>query len=186
MTDVARLIADMVREGVDPEMIGRVAQAMADLSASSSADVQADRRRAKDAARKAAKRAAEAECLRTSADSAESADPLPKVSEVPHTPPNLPNPSPPKTPLKGVKKVPATVPDNWEVSEEGLTYATERGMDLNTVVEQQNRFKDHSRSKGTKYLDFEAAWRTWVRNWQDYRSRPPPSQSYRPQSGFRG
>lgn len=177
MTDVARLIADMIREGVDPDMIGRVAQAMADLSAASNVDDQAERRRAADRERKAR--------LRKSAESAESADPLPKVSEVPHTPPNLPNPSPPKTPLKGVKKVPATVPDNWEVSEAGLEYATDKGMDLNTVVEQQNRFKDHSRSKGTKYLDFEAAWRTWVRNWQEWKARPPPSQSYRPQSGFR-
>ena len=177
MSHVASLIADMVREGVSPELIGRTAQAPADLAATPKVDETAERRRAADRERKAR--------LRNSAESAESADPLPKVSEVPHTPPNLPNPSPPKTPLKGVKKVPAVVPDNWEVSEEGLTYATERGMDLNTVVEQQNRFKDHSRSKGTKYIDFEAAWRTWVRNWQEWKARPPPSQAYRPQSGFR-
>lgn len=179
MADIAALIADMIRDGVDPDMIGRVAQAMADLSASSVVDDQAERRRAADRERKAR--------LRNSAESAESADPLPKVSEVPHTPPNLPNPSPPKTPLKGVKKVPTVVPENWEVSEEGLEYATDKGMDLNTVVEEQNRFRDTSRSKDTRYVDFEAAWRNWVRNWQKWRAdaQPPPHGQARQQPLFR-
>lgn len=175
MKAIAAVIATMRAKGMSDSDILDVVEAMTSVQEDGPilVDAQAERRRAYDRERKSAER------LR------KSADPLPKVSEVPHTPPNLPNPSPPKTPLKGVKKVPAVVPDNWEVSEDGLAYATERGMDLNTVVEQQNRFKDHSRSKGTKYLDFEAAWRTWVRNWQEWKARPPPSQSYRPQSGFR-
>lgn len=53
MADIAALIADMIREGVDPDMIGRVAQAMADLSAASNVDDQAERRRAADRERKA-------------------------------------------------------------------------------------------------------------------------------------
>lgn len=89
-------------------------------------------------------------------------------------------------PARAPKPKASLIPENWEVSEAGLEYATEQGMDLNTAVEQQHKFRDHHRAKGNKFLDHEAAWRTWVRNWQEWKARPPPSQSYRPQSGFRG
>lgn len=53
MSHVASLIADMVREGVSPELIGRTAQALADLAATPKVDETAERRRAADRERKA-------------------------------------------------------------------------------------------------------------------------------------
>jgi hypothetical protein len=176
MSLCAAVIRELIAAGLSGDALVSACERI-EKAAPAVIDVQAERRRAADRERKASLR-----------NSAESADPLPKVSEVPHTPPNLPNPSPPKTPLKGVKKVPAAiVPEGWEISEAGLQYATDQGMDLNTAVEEQNRFRDNSRSKGVKYLDFEAAWRNWVRNWQKWRAdaRPPPASQSRQQPLFR-
>lgn len=52
MTEVAKLIADMVRAGVDPELIGRAAAALAEREPVRIVDEQAERRRAIDRLRK--------------------------------------------------------------------------------------------------------------------------------------
>lgn len=52
MGEVAQLIADMVRQGVDPEIIGRTAAALAEREPVRIVDEQAERRRAVDRARK--------------------------------------------------------------------------------------------------------------------------------------
>jgi hypothetical protein len=88
---VASLIADLVRAGTDPELVGRVAEALAKRDAVVIKDEQAERRRAADRERK------RNNIPQNSADSAEKAPPsLPPFSP-PHTPPyNPPNPPPEK------------------------------------------------------------------------------------------
>jgi hypothetical protein len=78
VTDVAKLIADMARAGVDPELIGRAAAALAEREPVLVADEQAERRRAADRERKR---------LRKSAESAESAEPVSPKKETSPTPP---------------------------------------------------------------------------------------------------
>jgi hypothetical protein len=58
VTEVARLIADMVRAGVDPELIGRAAAALAEREPVLVTDAQAERKRAADRERMRAKRSA--------------------------------------------------------------------------------------------------------------------------------
>lgn len=89
MSDVAALIADMVRAGVDPDLIGRTAAALSEREPVKIIDEQAERRRAKDRERKRLR------------NSAETADPSPQGSLSPE-PPILPNPQPiPPSPPKG-------------------------------------------------------------------------------------
>ncbi len=92
MSDVAELIADMVRAGVDPELIGRTAAALADREPVKIVDEQAERRRSKDRERKR---------LRNSAESAET---LP-LSSPEGSSPTPPSPKPlqsiPPSPPKG-------------------------------------------------------------------------------------
>lgn len=105
MTDIAALIADMVRAGVDPDLIGRTASALAEHEpvVVTKVDEVAER-----------KRAADRERMRVSRDiarqSRDAATPSPlKVS--PHTPlPKTPNPIPPSPPKGGSSPVP---PDGW-------------------------------------------------------------------------
>lgn len=52
MSDVATLIADMVRSGIDPELIGRTAALLAEREPVKIVDDQAERRRAIDRLRK--------------------------------------------------------------------------------------------------------------------------------------
>lgn len=59
MTDVAALIADMVKAGVDPDIIGRTAAALAEREPVRVVDAQAERKRAADRERM---RARHAEC----------------------------------------------------------------------------------------------------------------------------
>lgn len=92
MSDVADLIADMVRAGVDPDLIGRAAAAIADRQPAAVVDEQAERRRAKDRDRKR---------LRNSAESADS-EPLSSPEGFSPTPPfPKPHQSIPPSPPKG-------------------------------------------------------------------------------------
>lgn len=77
MSDVATLIADMVRAGVDPDLIGRAAAALSEREPVKIVDEQAERRRAKDRERKR---------LRNSAESADSVEGSHK-KEIPPKPP---------------------------------------------------------------------------------------------------
>jgi hypothetical protein len=93
MTEIAALIADMVRAGVDPDLIGRTADALAQREVMPTIiDEAAERRRAKDRERKR---------LRNSAESAEIPEALSSLEVSPQTPfPKPTNPSP-LSPLKG-------------------------------------------------------------------------------------
>jgi len=151
MSGVAALIADMVRQGVDPDLIGRTAAAFAERAA----DAQADRRRAKDRERKALKAA---EILRNSAESAESAEqqrkspePSKKISPIPPLkggtfPTELVEPQPEKPKAERAKPLSAWVSEIWEITprpgrersgrpslETALKAAIRRGADPATV-----------------------------------------------------
>jgi len=87
VSEIAALISDMVRSGVDPDLIGRTAAALASVK---TLDEQAERRRQKDRERKARQN--------NSADSADSAEfhPSPlSPSSFPPTPPHITTPIPP-------------------------------------------------------------------------------------------
>lgn len=95
MSDVAELIADMVRAGVDPELIGRTAAALSAREPVKIVDDQAERRRAKDRERKR---------LRNSAESVESAEGdtlLSPEGSSPIPPSPKPQSSNPPSPPKG-------------------------------------------------------------------------------------
>lgn len=98
MSDVAAIIADLVRAGVDPDLIGRTAAALASREPVKIVDEQAERKRAADRERMRQKRSEE----NSRATSRDVAD-IPSSPEVsPHTP--LPNPSnhlPPSPPKGG-------------------------------------------------------------------------------------
>lgn len=94
MADVAQLIADMVREGVSAEIVGRVAAALAEREAILIPDAKAEQRRTKDRERKRHVRG-------IPQNSAESADPPFPSSQVSPTPPSNPttlSPNPPIVP----------------------------------------------------------------------------------------
>jgi hypothetical protein len=115
MSSIASLIADMVREGVDPELIGRAAELLAKREPVVIHDEAADRRRERDRARKAeAKAKQDAETIpQNSAESAEfhgmAGEPLPPCPPAPS--PETPNPTPLNPPAPWDMSAPDPVSD---------------------------------------------------------------------------
>ncbi len=97
MTD-SSLIADMIRAGVDPDIVQRVAMALIEAQGAAQVailkDESAERRRAADRERKAESRALVRRNPQTSTESADKSDPSPSLS-FPPAPPLSPSPTPP-------------------------------------------------------------------------------------------
>lgn len=165
MTDVAALIADMVRAGVDPDLIGRTAQALAEREPVAMPDEQAERRRAKDRERKQAKR------LRNSAESADIAELTPSSSLSSPTPPANPSPSPTthkeNPPIGGQKKA-SRLPADWALPEDWRADALKAGLPADLIDREAEKIRDWSvnSAKGAK-VDWRAAWRNWCREAAD-------------------
>jgi hypothetical protein len=63
----------------------------------------------------------------------------------------------------------AELAEGWKPSAQGLEYA--KLMGIENVEEERDRFVDHHRAKGSRFSDWDAAWRTWSRNARDFRER---------------
>ncbi len=61
------------------------------------------------------------------------------------------------------------LPEDWAPSEKLQAYALERGVDPTSELE---AFRDYHHAKGSVMAEWEAAWRTWVRNAQKFAARP--------------
>lgn len=51
--------------------------------------------------------------------------------------------------------------DAWTLPEEGRLYALARGWSEDRVAAEARKFRDRALAKGTKYIDWSAAWRNW-------------------------
>lgn len=56
------------------------------------------------------------------------------------------------------------LPDDFIITDSLKQYATQNGIDESRIDSVFSHFCDHHRAKGTVMLDWDAAWRTWVRN----------------------
>lgn len=178
------LIADMVRAGVDPELIGRTAAAIAQRDPVKITDEQAERRRAADRERKRSFR------LRNSAESAESAE---QKKGLPHTPSkeNITHDSlresSPSAQKRGTR-----LPEDWIPSEADRRSAIGDGLPSHEIDRTAATFRDYWISqpgqKGVK-LNWPATWRNWCRREVErrqpkardgpQRTAPEPTQSQR-------
>jgi hypothetical protein len=88
-------------------------------------------------------------------------------------PPQLALVAAPAEPVRGkrgkAKRTPAQIPEDWEPSEE-LWRSTQEdvpGIPRSEVAQ----FVSRHRSKGDTFVDFDAAWRYWARNWIKFGSK---------------
>lgn len=54
-------------------------------------------------------------------------------------------------------------PEDFRITDDLKTWAHDRGI-TKELIDQTERFLDHHRARGTKFRDWKAAWRTWMRN----------------------
>jgi uncharacterized protein YdaU (DUF1376 family) len=60
---------------------------------------------------------------------------------------------------------------DWQPDLTDREYAAKRGWDAESIAEQADAFRDHHVSKGTRFLDWHAGWRTWVRHAERFAAR---------------
>lgn len=79
-----------------------------------------------------------------------------------------PTPLPAETKKKIVKATrKTTIPEDWTPNEKCLAYAHERYPSMPISIEVE-KFRDYHLAKGGKYSNWDAAWRSWCRNGNDY------------------
>lgn len=181
MTDET-LIADLVRAGVDPDLIGRVANAIAEAYAASAVsanvgrfvDESADRRRQKDREYRRKKRAESADSLPTSAESADNAICALSIK---------------KDLKKDKRQRGSRLSADWVPSSEDREFAVAQGLPIGEVDREAGKFRDFWNAKpgaGGVKLDWPATWRNWIRRVCEQRGFAPapngaaPSREYRP------
>lgn len=67
--------------------------------------------------------------------------------------------------VKATRKT--TIPEDWTPNEKCLAYAHERYPSMPISIEVE-KFRDYHLAKGGKYSNWDAAWRSWCRNGNDY------------------
>jgi hypothetical protein len=113
---------------------------------------------------------------------------LPLYIESPTSPGALPEPSPTTPGVvgslregkgrerkgEGTRKRATSLPESLTLTEQHRQYAEAQG--LVGPAEQFERFLDHHRAKGSVFVDWDAAWRTWVRNGVGFQAKDRGSQ----------
>lgn len=59
-------------------------------------------------------------------------------------------------------------PKEFPISEDLKTWAKEQGLSLGVLENETAKFLDHHRAKGSTFKDWDAAFRTWLRNWKKW------------------
>ena len=67
--------------------------------------------------------------------------------------------------VKATRKT--TIPEDWTPDEKCLAYARERYPSMPISIEVE-KFRDYHLAKGSKYSNWDAAWRSWCRNGNEY------------------
>lgn len=150
MTD-ATLIADLIRAGLDPELVGRVANAIAEAYADAAAvcgnsadkvDISAERRRAKDRERKR------------------------NISRIPQNSAEFQNALLTKEDSKKDRKRKGErLSAEWKPTEGDLEFALSKGMPKTRIDTEVEKFRNYWTAKSghaAAKLDWPATWRNWV------------------------
>jgi hypothetical protein len=158
------LIADLVRAGVDADLIGRVSNAILSAkSADSPVDKTLEKRRAYDRERRRIERMSTGHPP-TSAESANA--PLNKESKREDDSGKSAD-----KPTKGSR-----LQHDWQPSAADLEFASSKGMTRSRIDNEVERFRNYWTAKAGKTatkLDWSATWRNWVL--QSLERHPPPN-----------
>lgn len=73
-----------------------------------------------------------------------------------------------------------TLPNGFALEEDMRAYAVKNG--IRNIESTFEHFVDHHKSKGSKFADWKAAWRNWVRNAKNYQ---PANQQQKTAANYR-
>ena len=91
---------------------------------------------------------------------------------VSHAAPTRPDPThKTETPSLSPRKRATSTPDLFPISDEMAAWGREHAPLVVDPRAETAKFLDHHRAKGSTFKDWQAAWRTWMRNAQTYAER---------------
>lgn len=76
-------------------------------------------------------------------------------------------PDPPKPKAKPVKRAVA-IPQDWVPSGKNVDDALKQNFSQQEIQNEADKFRDYHLAKGSTFKDWNAAWRTWLRNSRKY------------------
>ena len=65
---------------------------------------------------------------------------------------------------KTTKPVLTTIPQEFAVDEKMAVWATHQGLHESSVMTETEKWFDYHKSKDSRFADWDAAWRNWIRN----------------------
>lgn len=65
----------------------------------------------------------------------------------------------------------SAIPSNWVPSDENIKHAISKNLTHEEIKNEADQFRDFHLAKGTTFKDWDAGWRTWVRNSIKFRNR---------------
>jgi len=77
-------------------------------------------------------------------------------------------------PSSAARKTKTSWPENFSLTEEMTAFASRLGI---SSTSQFDAFRDYHLQNGSKFLDWEAAWRTWCRRAVEFGAKASPSKS---------
>jgi len=83
-------------------------------------------------------------------------------------------------PIKFPKPRATTIADGFAPDAAMLRFAADRGFAGVEVTRMFEKFANHHRAKGSRFVDWAAAWRTWVGNQVDFNSQRPQRRAGTP------
>jgi len=72
-----------------------------------------------------------------------------------------------------------SLPPDFTIPDDLKTWATSKGLTEKEIENETDKFKDHHKSKGNTFKDWDAAWKNWIRKAIEYRGGPrKPTDHY--------
>lgn len=62
------------------------------------------------------------------------------------------------------RKPEVELPEGWVPNDKNITDARERGFSAQEIDHEADRFRDYHAAKGSRFRDWDAAWRSWLNN----------------------
>ena len=66
--------------------------------------------------------------------------------------------------LEKAQKYACQIPDDWVPSEKNITDAQDKNFTDGEIKNEADKFRDYHLARGSKFKDWNAAWRTWLGN----------------------
>lgn len=69
------------------------------------------------------------------------------------------------------------IPPNWVPSDRNIADASNRQFSAEEIDDEAAKFRDYHLAKGSTFLDWDAAWRTWLGNARKWQPKRPDNSS---------